>query len=405
MNRLVLIGNGFDLAHGLETSYKNFIDAYWGYRVLLMSQETTSISKDCLCSFERKDGQNWHTYAFYNFHLSCRNLPGFEHLAISNKEIIDSIITDPNNVITKFSPFFERIIYSIETKKWVDIENEYYNLLKEYSVDNPSESKLKELNEQLSYLQDLLLRYLTRINNEAEVNNLTRKMIYSPIKPNDIAVEWQDKFNEYIKWCFEQDKEKWRNKMVNYGDELSLADIDDYCEGKKLPRPFMLPDDIMLLSFNYTNTARKYLKPGFRINYIHGELENPKSVIFGYGDELDENFKKIKELDNSECRKNIKSIKYLEAANYREMLQFIESAPFQVFIMGHSCGNSDRTLLNTLFEHKNCISIKPYYHKWEDGDDYFDIVQNISRNFKDMKKMRDRVVNKTYCEPLAQKKE
>lgn len=24
MNRLVLIGNGFDLAHGLKTSYKNF---------------------------------------------------------------------------------------------------------------------------------------------------------------------------------------------------------------------------------------------------------------------------------------------------------------------------------------------------------------------------------------------
>lgn len=30
----------------------------------------------------------------------------------------------------------------------------------------------------------------------------------------------------------------------------------------------------------------------------------------------------------------------------------------------------------------------------------FDLVQNISRNFTDMKLMRDRVVNKTYCEPL-----
>lgn len=31
-----------------------------------------------------------------------------------------------------------------------------------------------------------------------------------------------------------------------------------------------------------------------------------------------------------------------------------------------------------------------------------DIVQNISRNFTDMKVMRDRVVNKTLCEPLPQ---
>ncbi len=35
--------------------------------------------------------------------------------------------------------------------------------------------------------------------------------------------------------------------------------------------------------------------------------------------------------------------------------------------------------------------------KYED----LDLVQNISRNFTDMKLMRDRVVNKTYREPLS----
>ncbi len=29
MNRIILIGNGFDLAHGLPTSYKDFIQGYW----------------------------------------------------------------------------------------------------------------------------------------------------------------------------------------------------------------------------------------------------------------------------------------------------------------------------------------------------------------------------------------
>ena len=80
----------------------------------------------------------------------------------------------------------------------------------------------------------------------------------------------------------------------------------------------------------------------------------------------------------------------------------MEADTFQIIIMGHSCGNSDRTLLNTLFEHKNCVSIKPYFYVKEDGtDNYLDIIQNISRNFTDMKLMRDRVVNKTYCEPLT----
>ena len=107
-------------------------------------------------------------------------------------------------------------------------------------------------------------------------------------------------------------------------------------------------------------------------------------------------------LNNGECLKNVKSMRYLEAPNYRNVLSFIESAPFQVLIMGHSCGNSDRTLLNTIFEHRNCISIKPYFYQKEDGsNNYTELIQNISRNFNDMKLMRDRVVNKTQCEPLV----
>jgi len=33
MNRIILIGNGFDLAHGLKTSYKDFINNFWGKQV------------------------------------------------------------------------------------------------------------------------------------------------------------------------------------------------------------------------------------------------------------------------------------------------------------------------------------------------------------------------------------
>ena len=58
-------------------------------------------------------------------------------------------------------------------------------------------------------------------------------------------------------------------------------------------------------------------------------------------------------------------------------------------------------MLNTLFEHRNCVSIKQFYHKWNYGtDNYMELFQNIARNFKDMKLMRDRVVNKTLCETI-----
>jgi hypothetical protein len=133
-------------------------------------------------------------------------------------------------------------------------------------------------------------------------------------------------------------------------------------------------------------------------------LDNPDSVIFGYGDELDNKYQEISSLNNNELLKNIKSIRYLEDVNYRNVLEFVESAPFQIYIMGHSCGTSDRTLLNTLFEHPNCVSIKPFYYQNDEGqDNYIEIVQNISRNFSNAQKMRDRVVNKTFCQPLPQR--
>ena len=107
--------------------------------------------------------------------------------------------------------------------------------------------------------------------------------------------------------------------------------------------------------------------------------------------------------DEKECLQHIKSIRYLETDNYRRLMEFVESEPFQIIIMGHSCGTSDGTLLNTLFEHRNCISIVPYYYydKKKEEDHHLELIQNISHHFNDMKLLRDRVVNKEYCEPLT----
>ena len=141
----------------------------------------------------------------------------------------------------------------------------------------------------------------------------------------------------------------------------------------------------------------------FIVNHIHGELSNPESVIFGYGDEADDEYKAIVKQNDNEYLKHIKTNRYLEDDKYRQLLSFINSAPFQVCIMGHSCGLSDKTMLKTLFEHDNCVSIKPYYYVNKEGkDNYLDMVQNISRNFTNPQLMCDKVVNKTLCEPMPQ---
>jgi hypothetical protein len=71
--------------------------------------------------------------------------------------------------------------------------------------------------------------------------------------------------------------------------------------------------------------------------------------------------------------------------------------------MGYSCGLSDRTLLNTIFEH-NCRSIKVLLRNKDDNgvvikDNYTEIIQNISRHFNKKKINGEKIVNKTLCKP------
>lgn len=69
MNRLVIIGNGFDMAHGLRTSYMDFINWYWDQRVYGFIGNTTNVSQDCLCKLvikETGDFSCWNVFAASN---------------------------------------------------------------------------------------------------------------------------------------------------------------------------------------------------------------------------------------------------------------------------------------------------------------------------------------------------
>ncbi|MDX1373360.1 MAG: AbiH family protein, partial [Nitrososphaeraceae archaeon] len=159
----------------------------------------------------------------------------------------------------------------------------------------------------------------------------------------------------------------------------------------------VIPEKTIFVNFNYTDTNRLYRDNNKDIQEvaIHGSLSNPANIIFGYGDE---NANNIKDMENSKIKEfmsNIKSTKYLISNKYKDVLNFLELDDFQIIILGHSLSLSDKTLLKTLFEHPNCISIKPLYFMDENGNDnYNDLVSNLSRVFDDKSMLRDRVVSK-----------
>ncbi len=409
MNRIIIVGNGFDLAHGLKTKYEHFINWYWKKTWKYLQNYVAIVFDDGLCYIESEPN----SYAIYNY---FRN-------SILSSEICNYVVSlkkNFNHIKVDVSPLLVRISQSVKTKGWVDIEADYYAMLVECKG---KKDELEKLNKDFAVIQGLLVEYLKEI----EENGISKKVlirkirekILSPFSAKEMSIEAKDKWFAFLENRFKGDDfinriklyvssnvtrkvSKVREFLSAYREQVRYLGIESVVD--ILPE-MLYPDSIMLLNFNYTKMADLYLpKSGrFLVNHIHGDLSIHGSVIFGYGDESDDEYKRLQKFNDNEYLRHIKTNRYLETPNYRNLLSFIDSAPFQVCIMGHSCGLSDKTLLNTLFEHKNCVSIKPYYYVNEQGkDNYLDIVQNISRNFTNPQLMRDRVVNKTYCEELPQ---
>ncbi|HTG56890.1 MAG TPA: AbiH family protein, partial [Niabella sp.] len=163
----------------------------------------------------------------------------------------------------------------------------------------------------------------------------------------------------------------------------------------------------MYLNFNYTDTLiKKSYGYENEVNYIHGRLgfkDNP--IVFGYGDESTEEIQRLEHLGVNEYLRKLKSFAYLKTPNYKNLLSFIDADLFEVHIIGHSCGITDRALLKEIFEHKNCESIRVYFYRRADGSDSFEeTTLEISRHFSNKQLMRRKLVNKDAMDYIPQLK-
>jgi hypothetical protein len=155
------------------------------------------------------------------------------------------------------------------------------------------------------------------------------------------------------------------------------------------------------VNFNYTKTLDKIIynthsdKEIIHVQ-IHGVIENiDNQVIFGYGDDLHNRYQEIEDEDNNSTLNYIKTFYYANSSNYLNLIDFMESGNYEVYVVGHSCGLSDRTLLNTIFEDSKCKLIKIFHYeneKVKSKDDHFQKTIAVSRHCTNKPKLRKRIV-------------
>jgi hypothetical protein len=327
MNKLYIIGNGFDLAHGLKTKYSDFL--LWLINKTVRSYQTLPSNR-------------------YEDNLIVLDSGGY---AVREFDSLESFKHNKGGASFRGkNPFFDRLLGQVGDSNWVDIEYEYYlsliEIYKKFERHNTRrnssyEKEVKELNECFELLKNQLIEYLQTIKISATDSRIT----------------------------------------THFHRELLGTYVDS----------------ALFLVFNYTDTIELYSKDigkPHSINYIHGQLQNNANpIIFGYGDEMDEYYSKIEDLNNNEFLKNIKSFGYFKTYNYRNLDAFLNADYFVVSIMGHSCGLSDRVLLNSIFCHAFCSEIRIYYYnKSTTENDYTEKTQEISRHFPPHEKIKMRTL-------------
>ncbi|WP_421943324.1 AbiH family protein [Pedobacter sp.] len=374
MNRLIILGNGFDLAHGMSTGYNDFI-VWLLKRALEGANYVEGYSDEAMIVHHLNFA---YTVAGFktashlvDFAYSKQNLSFFftrgGRLSLSDIQYLEN----PYIIVAK-NEFVCNLIKKYSNCNWVDIENQYYRELKAITKDPYNQDqRIENLNAGLSYLITALEKYLSK-QEYKKGNEAYSAILRAPIKNDE------------------------------------LLEQEGFSEQKEIK-----PERSLILNFNYTSTVEQYLKseeptadPHFEVSYIHGKLQDTENpIIFGFGDELDNDYAHLEQNESKGLLDYIKSFWYFKTSNYHDLVRFIDSSDYQVFILGHSCGLSDRTMLNMIFEHPRCKSIKLFYHQGEKGNNFRTLTQEVSRHFKDKGSMRKKIVpfDKSSAMPQASK--
>lgn len=313
MNRLVIVGNGFDLALGNKTTVEDFL-----FHLLKVESRKLLLNGNLPNSFiERKSKSTQFSW------LEIDKIDAYDNLG----SISIGLIEKEFNVV---SDLLRSILAIGSSRKWYDIENVYFEILMNCLKSPKSQKDIKDgvikLNEELSAIVSELKSYLIDVEKSFVIEEHTDDIKY---------IDYQLKNN--------------LNKVINETDKGSI---------------------LLFVNFNYTKLLSLALMPLYagvnqKIIHIHGNLVDTSGVqpvLMGYGDDLTSEFQIIKDSGIYEAMLYIKPNHFSKNENFSEILSYCDSQNFEVFVVGHSLGMTDHHILSTIFEHQNCKSIS-LFHK------------------------------------------
>jgi len=366
MNILV-IGNGFDLAHGLPTSYREFLEFCKRVKYIYESDNKTSIG-----TFEEQYLNEWEIDDFIKEQL--RKAFQFTHnISIRMDGECYEEEDGLRNVFDELYGYIERntwLDYFLECssyigENWIDFEKEIANVVTAFEA-----SKI--------HLQSGIEIFQLEKEYQKILMSLIKKARYSL----QDAIGSKNNLLKFVDFLYD-DLEKLVRAL-----EIYIAEFVGKMEVKKLSEDIKKIDVDYVLSFNYSNTyERLYSNDEVECDFIHGkaDINNrivTNNMVLGIDEYLPEDRKDI-EIDFIAFKKYFQRIQKGTGSVYKTWVERIikdEKAKkvwlvdgkdhsrdnrHNLYIFGHSLDITDKDILRDFILHDNVDTTVFYYERFD----------------------------------------
>lgn len=371
MNILV-IGNGFDLAHGLPTKYGDFLDFVHAFK---MYQKYLDFFND---SDEKQHAkkQSWLNY--------------FKEIDENKNELVNEItqLINDNSWVKYFLELWHRKQVLSKEKGWIDFECEISKIIQEldeaytYKEEKVRNGEKPVFSEGYRHLWSNIYSIVRYVAKASPDNTDTRKECYT----SDFTL---DDMN-CIKKSLIYDLDRLTRLL-----EIYLSDYISYEKSEPLDIIKNLSID-RVLSFNYTDTYQRLYanSPESKVQYcfIHGKAEidcntDDCDLVLGIDEYLPE---QLRDSNNRfvEFKKFYQRIYKMTSSQYihwaEERAEFIKRMPkasnppeLNIYIYGHSLDVTDKDVLKKLILTEGAQTIIFYHSKEALGGQIANLVKVI----------------------------
>lgn len=363
--RILITGNGFDLAHGLPTTYKNFLDTIGNLEFIVNPKNKNEvmdfrelkprINNDALCKLIQKNYDN----------------------IIKNKNIKEIIELFKDNL---WKEYFLGL--KDANPNWVDLEDAILKMIQYIEDYKETQDITDDIN--FTYQKDHLRNILKVIeDNRISDAPSSEAIIFNKTLFSMAIKELNNDLNKIIR-CLEL----YLIEFVEEVLELKKPVL------KKIPQISAIQAQ-KVLTFNYTNVYEEIYKNRYRehikqdyiyktvsFNFIHGKAKKHSAIdknnmVLGISDYLN-NDETMNNIDFISFKKYFQRILKKTGCEYKNWLK--EDEAKQVYIYGHSLDISDKDVLKEIIETPDTTTTIYHHNKEAFYQQLLNLVKILGRD-------------------------